>query len=158
MNSFAAIQRRSGASDDRAGAPNRPVDDVVVGGEEVAEDAGDAGFGFSGELDFDRRPPTLPVRISGEDDAVGEMEGPATLAFAEFPLAEPGDPRHGFGFGADQADGMAVGDGGQGGFVGVPGEAGAGRAVGGITVLLAAADPTLWSAPGTPCGRGPEIR
>jgi hypothetical protein len=33
-----------------------PIDDVVVGGEEVAEDAGDAGFGLADQLHLVARP------------------------------------------------------------------------------------------------------
>jgi hypothetical protein len=93
----------------------------------VAEDAGDAGFGFSGEFDLDGGPPLSALAVGGDDDAVGEVEGPAALPFAQFPLADPtehgvgvrgGAPAggvggsapdcHGFGFGAHQADGVAV--------------------------------------------------
>jgi hypothetical protein len=58
VDPVAAADAGSGAGDDGAGVGDGPVDDVVVGGEEVAGDGGDAGFGFAGELDLDPGPPT----------------------------------------------------------------------------------------------------
>jgi hypothetical protein len=43
---IAAVDAGRGAGDDRPGIPRRSVDDVVIGGKEVAEDPYDAGFGL----------------------------------------------------------------------------------------------------------------
>ncbi len=131
MHPVTAVDPGGGPSDDGAGVGDGPVDDVVVGAEEQSEDGGDAGFGFAGELHLDRRPPIFSQAVRGFDDAVREVERPAAETFAELPFAHRANLGHRLGFGADEADGVAVGDGGQGGFGGPPGEAGDSQAVGG---------------------------
>ena len=69
-----------------------PVDDVVIGRQRLAEDGDDARLGLAGQLHLDGGAPLSAPVVLGDDDPVGEVEGPAALALAEFPFADPAEP------------------------------------------------------------------
>jgi hypothetical protein len=52
-----------------------PVDDVVVAGQQTAQDGHHPDLGLAGQLHLHRGAPLPPAVVLGDDDAVGEVQG-----------------------------------------------------------------------------------